>query len=56
MTVGDRVRFRNVLGGSWAVERDGQEATIVIVHRVDVTVRFDDGFCMYALADEVVAL
>ena len=56
MNVGDRVRFTDVIGGNWADERDGQEATIIIVHRVDATVQFDDGFCMYATVEELVAL
>lgn len=55
MNVGDRVRFRNVLGGSWAVERDGQEATITIINRVAAMVRFDDGFFLYTTAEELVA-
>ena len=56
MNVGDRVTFRNRNGGKWAEERDGQEATITIEDRVDAMVRFDDGFSMYATAEELVAL
>ena len=53
MNVGARVRFRVKLPGPTGRDRDGQNATVTIGNHRECTIRFDDGFQMYATADEL---
>jgi len=56
MNVGDRVTFRNKLGGiggSWGAERDGQEGEIITAKPRYTAIKFDDGFVMAVVAEEV---
>jgi len=53
MNVGDRVTFRNVLGGSWGAERDGQDGEIITAKPRYTAIKFDDGFVMAVAAEEV---
>ena len=56
MNVGDRVTFHDVIGGTLGAERDGQEGTVTIGNHREYTIRFDDGFQMFAIAAELVAV
>jgi len=53
MNVGDRVTFRNVMGGSWGEDRDGQEGEIIVAKPRYTAIKFDDGFVMAVVAEEV---
>ena len=44
------------IGGTLGAERDGQEATVTIGNHREYTIRFDDGFQMFAIAAELVAV
>ena len=56
MNLSDRVTFHNKIDGKWGADRDGQEAEITIGNHGDYTIRFDDGFQMYATGAELVAV
>jgi len=53
MNVGDRVTFSNKVGGSWGAERDGQEGEIITAKPRYTAIKFDDGFVMAVVAEEV---
>ncbi|WP_166790201.1 hypothetical protein [Cryobacterium sp. Hh11] len=53
MNPGARVTFTNKIDGKSGIERDGQEATVTIGNHGEYTIRFDDGFHMYATAAEL---
>ena len=56
MNVGDRVTFTNKIGGKSGVYRDGEEGTVAIGNHGEYTIRFDDGFQMFATTAELVAV